>query len=142
MTTRAWIAGFSMFLAAAAAAHGQPADSGGGSRTLLRTGTTVMGEPIAYPAGSPLVTMMVITMRPGEATPWHTHPVPFAVYVLAGELTVAYEGHDSRTYRAGDAFVETMHIPHQGRATGPEGARLLGVFAGAEGIPTSAPASH
>lgn len=39
------------------------------------------------------------------------------------------------TYRAGDALIEAMDVPHFGADAGPQPVRILTVFIGAEGAP-------
>ncbi|MFL6798940.1 MAG: cupin domain-containing protein [Xanthobacteraceae bacterium] len=110
-------------------------------RPLVSSGSTVLGEPIRYPSGSPAhVTMLEIVLTPGQQTGWHTHPVPLAAYVLEGELTVDYGPKGKRIYRAGDAFIEAVEQPHDGSSTGEGPARLLVVVIGAEGLAASVPA--
>lgn len=107
-------------------------------RALLSAGTTIVDEPIQYPAGAPAkVTAAVVTFAPGEETGWHTHAVPTFGYILDGELSVDYGDKGVRTYRAGDAVLEAMGHAHNGRNTGTAPMRILAVFMGAEGLPTS-----
>ncbi len=107
-------------------------------RTFLSTGTTITGQPIQYPTGAPAkVTAAEITLKPGEQTGWHTHPVPMLGYMLEGELTVDYGPLGKRIYRKGDTLVEAMNEPHNGRNTGKGLMRILVVIMGAEGKPGS-----
>ena len=53
--------------------------------------------------------------------------------MLEGELTVDYGDRGRRTYRAGDAFVEAMQVPHRGLNEGSGIVRLLAVYVGADG---------
>jgi quercetin dioxygenase-like cupin family protein len=83
----------------------QPTDAHPEVQMVLSTGSTVAGEPIRYPSGAPaLITAMEITLKPGQQTGWHTHPVPLFGYVLEGELTVDYGAKGQRIYRKGDAL--------------------------------------
>ena len=105
---------------------------------LLATAETNLGQPIVYPAGSPAeVTSVIITLPPGASSGWHRHPVPLFGYILAGELTVPYEGAGERIYRPGDALMEAVDTPHEGRNTGDADVRILAVIMGAEGVPNS-----
>ncbi|MDH3263566.1 MAG: hypothetical protein OEM24_06175 [Paracoccaceae bacterium] len=45
-------------------------------RTILVTSSTILGQAIAYPSGVPLLTSGTLTLGPGEASDWHSHPVP------------------------------------------------------------------
>jgi quercetin dioxygenase-like cupin family protein len=62
-----------------------------------------------------------ITVQPGAAFGWHTHPGPVSVNVAEGELT--YVGADDcveREYPAGTAFIDTGgdHVHNAFNATG------------------------
>jgi len=110
------------------------------TNVVLQTDQTVLGQPIVYPSGSPdEVTAAIVTLEPGARTGWHRHPVPLVAYMLEGELTVAYQDHGERVYRAGDALVEAIETPHEGHNSGDAAARLLVVFIGAEGTPNTTP---
>ena len=104
--------------------------------SLLSTTQTVLGQPIVYPTEAPAkVAALVVTMQPGEETGWHQHDVPMFGYVLEGEVTVDYGAKGTRVYRRGDAIVEAIDVPHNGRNTGSGEARILAVFMGANGVP-------
>jgi quercetin dioxygenase-like cupin family protein len=100
---------------------------------LLSTTTTVIGQPFAYPSGTPQVTAAIVTMVPGQETGWHSHDAPLFAWMLEGELTVDYGAGGTRTYRAGDTLVEAFRTRHNGRNSGAGDVRLLAVFMGAEG---------
>jgi quercetin dioxygenase-like cupin family protein len=108
---------------------------------VLQTGETVLGQPIAWAQGTPQVTAVIVTLPPGAETGWHRHPVPLFGWMLEGELTVAYQGagasETQRTYRPGDALMEAIDTPHNGRNAGPAPVRILAVFLGAEGVGNS-----
>lgn len=102
---------------------------------LFATNKTVMDEPIVYPSATPAkLTAAIITMLPGAETGWHTHTVPLTGFVLEGDLTVDYRDKGPRTYHTGDAFAESMSIPHNGHNDGSKPMRLFAVYIGAEGI--------
>jgi quercetin dioxygenase-like cupin family protein len=101
---------------------------------LLSTGTSIIGEPLRYPAaGAAHVTAAIVTMAPGERTIVHKHGVPLFAYILDGELTVDYGTHGKRTYRPGQAFMEAMDAEHFGINNGSAPVRLLAVYMGAKG---------
>ena len=53
------------------------------------------------------VVMARITIQPGGALPWHTHPGPAIVSVASGELTIIHaEGCLVRPYPAGTALID------------------------------------
>jgi quercetin dioxygenase-like cupin family protein len=104
--------------------------------SLISTRQTILGQPIVYPTESPAkVAAAIITMQPGEETGWHQHDVPMFGYILDGEVTVDYGAKGTHVYRQGDALVEAIDVPHNGRNTGKGEARILSVFMGAEGVP-------
>lgn len=107
---------------------------------LFATGETILGESVTYPPGKPKLTGAVIAMAPGQETGWHTHGVPLTGIILEGELTVDYGDKGKRTYKAGDALVESMVTPHNGTNTGSGPMRLFALYIGAEGLPTGIPA--
>lgn len=107
---------------------------------LLASGESVVGERIVYPTAAPAkVTAAIVTLAPGQETGWHTHGVPTLGYVIEGELTVDYGERRVRRYRAGEAMLEAISTPHNGRNTGKGSARILAVFMGADGLKTSEP---
>jgi quercetin dioxygenase-like cupin family protein len=108
----------------------------------LETSETVIGQPITYPPGQAKVTAAMVAMEPGQETGWHRHEVPLFVFMLEGELTVDYGPDGTRSYRAGDAFVEALGSPHDGRNTGSSPVKLLAVWMGAEGAANTVPLSN
>ena len=83
---------------------------------------------------------MIVTLAPGQETGRHRHPVPLYGQVLSGQLTVDYgESGElgSKTYTAGDAFMEAMDTWHNGRNSGDEALRILAIYMGAEGVPNT-----
>jgi quercetin dioxygenase-like cupin family protein len=110
---------------------------------LLSTGMTVLGQPFSYPTQAPAkVTAAIVAMQPGAETGWHEHDVPLFGYMLEGELTVDYGVKGTRVYRKGDALMEAIDFPHNGRNTGPGVARILAVFIGADGVPDTVPVKN
>ena len=107
---------------------------------LLETTKTVAGETIVYPVGAPAkITASIINVPPGAATGWHKHGVPLSGMIMEGELTVDYGPKGKRTYKEGEAFAEAINVTHQGTNTGTGTTKLLAVYLGAEGLPTSMP---
>ena len=105
---------------------------------LISTGETVVGETIRYPAASPAqLSAAIVALQPGEHTGWHRHGVPVFGYMLEGELTVDYGDKGQRIYRSGEGFAEAIDIAHDGRNTGEQPMRVLAVFMGAKGHPST-----
>jgi quercetin dioxygenase-like cupin family protein len=102
---------------------------------VLKSGKTVLDQPVVYPEDAPAqVTAAIVTLPPGTSTGWHTHAVPLFGYMLEGELTVDYRGHGQRVYRPGDALMEAIGTAHNGHNDGDVPVRILAVYMGAEGI--------
>jgi len=100
---------------------------------LLSTGTTIVGETIRYPTGDAHITAAIVTLAPGGRTILHKHGVPLFAYILAGELTVNYGAHGTRTYSQGQSFMEAMDVAHFGINEGAQPVRILAVYMGASG---------
>lgn len=101
---------------------------------LLSSTETTIGQPLAYPEGQAKMTAAIVTMLPGKSTGAHFHNVPLFGYMLEGELTVDYGPDGVKTYKTGDSLLEAMKTLHSGTNTGDGIARVLVVFAGAEGV--------
>lgn len=69
--------------------------------------------PLPGVAGKEIIVVR-LSGPPGFATPKHTHPGTFYVYVIAGELTVDMNG-QSTLYKAGDFFPESSDVAMVGR---------------------------
>jgi quercetin dioxygenase-like cupin family protein len=107
---------------------------------LLSASTSIVGEPIQYPAtGAAHVSAAIVTVAPGGRTIVHEHGVPMFAYILDGELTVDYGPHGKHVYHKGDALMEAMAVPHFGSNTGAEPVRILAVYMGAKGATDTIP---
>ncbi len=100
---------------------------------LLSSGETIIQQKLVYPEGPAVITSAIVTMQPGASTGWHRHDAPLFAWMLEGELTVDYGADGVKVYKAGDAFIEAFKTSHNGTNTGTGPARVLAVFAGAEG---------
>ncbi|HEY0920336.1 cupin domain-containing protein [Devosia sp.] len=100
---------------------------------LLESATDILGTPLDYPDGPAKVTAAVVTLPPGGETGWHEHEVPLFGYILEGELTIDYASKGTKTYRAGDSFLEAVDWPHNGSNTGETPVRLIAVYMGGGG---------
>ena len=102
--------------------------------TLVDSAADILGHPIYYPGGAPAKLVgQIITLEPGAHTPWHSHGVPTFGYLLQGEISVHYATGDVRMFKAGDSLIEAQHTPHMGVVSGSAAAKILVVYAGAEG---------
>jgi quercetin dioxygenase-like cupin family protein len=124
-------------LSGAVSAHNQSIVE---SQTLLRSGASWDGLPyVAYPGGSPELTVVKITIPAHTALPWHTHPMPNAAYVLSGELTVEKkDSGEKKTLSAGQVLPEMVGALHRG-LTGESPVVLIVFYAGAKDMPLSQP---
>jgi quercetin dioxygenase-like cupin family protein len=74
------------------------------------------------------VRAVIVTIQPGETTARHQHDTPVFIYMLEGEVSVEYDGRGTRTYRAGDAFMEAMSVRHRATNAGKTPVRILATF--------------
>lgn len=71
---------------------------------------TLMQEPLAKMA-HPLVTVITLTMAPGESSRPHEHTGPVFAYLLEGEIENQVEPNPPHTYKPGEYFYEPpMHV--------------------------------
>jgi quercetin dioxygenase-like cupin family protein len=115
---------------------GEDAQSAVRSETLLRSSSSWDGEPYkSYPPGQPELSVLKITLQPHTKLEWHSHPIPSAAYIVAGELTVERkEDGKKQHFFAGQAVSETVDTFHRGVA-GNEPVVLIAFYAGNPGVP-------
>ncbi len=140
----ATIAGLIVFVTAAAAQQpssqstDQALPSGFETKQLLKSGKTADGDALQYPKTErPEIVAVTGTIQSGGRTPLHQHPIPVFVYVMEGELEVQTEGKDVRHYKTGDSFIESVNRSHQAFNKSNSAAKILVVFVGEEGKPTT-----
>lgn len=131
--------GLGLCVSVIATASGQPA-----ARTevvkLVESSKSWNGAPLpGYPAGTPQVTILKITIPPQTALKTHKHPVINAGVVLKGELTVSTETGETMIIKAGEPIVELVNIWHYGKNDGREPVELIVFYAGVEGTPITVP---
>lgn len=123
---------------ATGAAPEQALPSGFESKALLKTGETRDKQPIVYPkTDKPEIISVIGTIQGGGRTPLHEHPVPTYVYVLEGEVELQSEGGQPQLYKTGEAYIEALNKKHQlfNKSSAP--AKVLVVFVGEAGQPTT-----
>jgi quercetin dioxygenase-like cupin family protein len=118
----------------------------GGIKVDVLTKTTEMWDgdllPL-YPQGQPEVTMLKITIPPGQQLPVHKHPYINVGILLRGQLTVTVtETGETRHLKAGDTLVELVDKWHYGKNDGTEPAEILVFYAGIEGQPVTVLQDH
>jgi quercetin dioxygenase-like cupin family protein len=105
---------------------------------VLKSAKTADGDPLKYPGeGSPEIVSVIGTLEPKGQTALHQHPVPVFVYILEGQISVQTEGAERREYKQGDAFLESVGKWHQAFNEGDQPTKILVVFMGLEGQPTT-----
>ncbi|MDQ3195758.1 MAG: cupin domain-containing protein [Pseudomonadota bacterium] len=103
-------------------------------KPLLKTVTTSLGQSITYPS-TPEVTALEVEIAPGKETGWHQHPVPGYGYILSGSVVIEVQGGEQFRYEAGEAFVEVINTPHNGKNVGTGPVKILVFFSGEAGKP-------
>ncbi|MCR4265092.1 cupin domain-containing protein [Nitratireductor sp. ZSWI3] len=109
---------------------------------LIKTSVTRDDEPITYPTGKPEIISVIGTLEQGGRTALHEHPVPVYVYVMEGEIELKSEGGEPHRYKSGEAFIEAQNRKHQAFNVAEGPSKLLVVFVGEEGKPTTVAASQ
>jgi quercetin dioxygenase-like cupin family protein len=124
--------------AATASAQDGALPAGFKSQPLLKSGQTRDKQPIVYPkTEKPELVSVIGIIEPGGRTPLHEHPVPTYVYVLEGEVELQSHGGQPHRYKAGEAYIEALNHQHQLFNKGNVPAKVLVVFVGEEGKPTT-----
>lgn len=106
--------------------------------TTMWNGTTLP----PYGVGQPEISVVRITIPPGQALPMHYHPHATAGVLLSGELVVHTAAGETAELSAGDGLIELTNQIHAGASTGDEPAVILVVYAGIEGEPVTVLAEH
>ena len=109
--------------------------SGVQSEILLRTNSSWDGTPYqSYPSSQPELSILRIILAPHTELEWHSHPIPSAAYIVAGELTVERKKDGKKKhFIAGQAVSETVDTLHRGVA-GDEPVVLIVFYAGSPGV--------
>ena len=101
---------------------------------LLKTDTTTTGQKIIYPfSENDEVTILRITIEPGQSTGWHKHEIPVFAYVLKGNLTVELEDNKTIVYQQNSSFSEVINTLHNVINKGNENIILIAFFMGEKG---------
>ena len=138
LVTFAVIGGATVPLVAQAPAGDDALPKGFKATPVLKSGKTAGNVQIEYPkTGKPELVSVIGELEPGGRTPRHQHPVPVYVYVLEGTITVQAEGHQAREYKPGQACIEDINHWHQAFYRGTTPVKILVVFVGEEGKPTT-----
>jgi quercetin dioxygenase-like cupin family protein len=122
---------------ATASAQDNPLPAGFKTTPVVSTGVTRDGDPLVYPSGTPAIISVIGEIEPGGRTPLHQHPVPVYVYILEGEVELRTDGGNPFRYAAGEAYIEALNRDHQLFNVGDSPAKVLVVFVGEDGMPTT-----
>ena len=96
--------------------------------------TNSSGETIAYPEGQATISSKFVVWKPGFETGIHKHPVPIAVAVYQGELTVEFENGETLVTPAGGAYVSTPDQWHKSSNKGSENLIFHLVYMGTDQV--------
>lgn len=135
------LAGAAIFFLALPGAWGQESGAlpkGFKTTPVLKGIKTADGDALVYPrTAKPEIVSVIGVLDPGGRTALHQHPIPVYVYVMEGTLQVQTEGKSVRSYKAGEAFLESVGQWHQAFNKTDRPVKLLVVFMGEEGKPTT-----
>lgn len=120
-----------------AVAQDDPLPEGFETQSLLKSSVSRDDDPIVYPTGKPEVISVIGTLAKGGRTALHEHPVPVYVYIMEGEVELRTEGKEPHRYKAGEAFIETQNRKHQAFNVSDVPSKILVVFIGEQGKPTT-----
>ena len=96
------------------------------SLEVLRSTTTIAGQPIALPSGPVELVVTQTNVAPGGIIPMHRHRWPRYVRVEEGVVRLTFgDGRPGRDFGPGDVIVEAMDTWHEGRVVGSGYARLI-----------------
>lgn len=104
--------------------------------TLVKSTESWDGSPLpAYGDGQPEITVLRITIPPGQSLNMHKHLCINTGYLLKGELTVMTETNQTMRLQAGETVVELVNSWHYGKNTGKKSAEIVVFYAGTVGQP-------
>lgn len=103
--------------------------------TQIKKSTTASnGQKLDYlKTDSPEVTVLIVEIPAGGETGWHMHPVPVYGYMLSGAITVEMENKEKYDFKEGDALLEVVNTPHNGKNVGKTPANLVVFYTGEQG---------
>jgi quercetin dioxygenase-like cupin family protein len=94
--------------------------------------TAIASMPSAAPQE---VRVILGQLKPGEATPRHSHRFPVIVYVVEGVFSLELADGRSLVAAAGEAMVEPAHVAMVGRNTSDMITRLVMTYVSEPGVP-------
>lgn len=105
---------------------------------IKKSTTSSNGQKLDYlKTDSPEVTVLMVEIPAGGETGWHMHPVPVYGYMLSGAITVELDNKETYDFREGDALLEVVNTPHNGKNMGTVTAKLVVFYTGEQGKPNT-----
>ncbi len=87
------------------------------STPLVRTSTTISGQPLRLPQGAAEMVATAMDIPPGAATAIHQHPWSRFVYVERGPVRITnLDTGQSHDFQTGQVMAEVVAQWHEGRA--------------------------
>lgn len=110
-------------------------------KVLSQSSRSWDGTALHYPEGEAQLSVVRITIAPGEKMPFHCHPIPSAGYVISGDLEVELKQGKRKRFHAGDPITEVVHTVHRGfNLSKTDPVELVAVYVGAKDISLTLPA--
>ncbi len=98
--------------------------------SLLKSSETWAGKALPpYLTGQPEIHVLKITIPGNMRLPLHFHPMINTAIVVQGHLRVTTEDGQSKEFKAGEAFNESVNRNHFGESIGDEPVILYVVYA-------------
>ena len=85
----------------------------------------------------PEVTVLKITMQPGEVLPLHKHDITNVAYLEEGTLMVVTDKNEQITLNEGDCLAEIVGKYHYGKNIGKTPVTIIVFYVGEKGSPLS-----
>ncbi len=83
-------------------------------KVLLETDSSWEGKTISLSKRKIETVSVLITLSPGEALPFHCHPLPTLAYVVSGELEIEKMDGKKFPIKKGESFLEVVNTWHRG----------------------------
>lgn len=111
-----------------------PAGAHGDTSGPQVSARNVLSEALPHLPGQRL-TLRVVDIPPGGASPRHRHAGSVAVFVLSGAIRSQLQGQTPAVYRAGESFFEPPDAVHQlsENASTSDPTRILAIFVADDG---------
>lgn len=107
--------------------HRPPAQAAAPVTTpILRSGTTISGQPLRLPQGQAEVAVAAVDVPAGGSLPIHQHPWSRFVYVERGQIQIInHDTGQSIEFSAGQVVPEVVSQWHEVKAIGEDSVHLV-----------------